>query len=208
MDTPAQIAAQIADAVQGLPADGVRKLIAIAGPPASGKSTVAEVLCDVLNARGCPAGLVAMDGFHLDDAILDERGLRNRKGAPETFDLAGFKALLARLAIEGEVIAPTFNRDLEASIGSSRVIAPAMEWIVVEGNYLLLDEPEWRDLAAVWDYSVALKVGADVTEARLVARWQQHGRADAAARDWIASNDMPNTHRVLEAFLPSDLVIS
>ena len=116
MTTPSDIAAAIADRAEALPKPPQRRnLIAVVGPPASGKTTVASTLLRVLNARGVPTGLVAMDGFHLDNTVLDARSLRARKGAPETFDLAGFSSLLTRLAVEDEVIAPTFDRARDAS---------------------------------------------------------------------------------------------
>ena len=208
MKTPSDIAAQIADAVQDVPSQGTRFLVAVAGPPASGKSTIAERLVQELTVRGRPAGLLGMDGFHIDNTILTERRLLARKGAPETFDLAGFKSILHRLSQEDEVIAPTFDRARDASIGSSSVISPDMGIVVVEGNYLLLDAPGWRDLHGVWDYRVKLDVPAEVTEQRLLKRWSDHGYSSQDAQTKIAGNDMPNTRRVSQECLPADLTIS
>lgn len=198
---PDQIASEIATRLQALPTGGGRQLIAIAGPPASGKSTVAEELCAQL---GPMAGLVAMDGFHLDNAILDARGLRPRKGAPETFDLAGFAALLRRLQTEDEVIAPRFRRDLDVSVGSAVVIEPGATFAIVEGNYLLLDAPGWRDLRSLWAFSAFLEVPEDALERRLMQRWSDNGYDPDAARQKVEQNDLPNAKLVLQNSMPGD----
>ncbi|MBT8415146.1 MAG: hypothetical protein KJO30_12525 [Boseongicola sp.] len=208
MTTPSDIAAQIADRVEALPRPQRRHLVALIGPPASGKTTVADALLNELNARGVPTGLIAMDGFHLDNSILDARGLRARKGAPETFDLAGFASLLARLTVEDEVIAPTFDRVRDASIGSSRVVSKDMSTVIVEGNYLLLDAPGWRDLAKHWTLSVMLAVPMDALEKRLMQRWRDFGFSEADARAKALGNDIPNARRVLEQSLPADVTLS
>ncbi|SMX24139.1 hypothetical protein [Boseongicola aestuarii] len=208
MTTPSDIAGAIADRAEALPKPQRRNLIAVVGPPASGKTTVASTLLRVLNARGVPTGLVAMDGFHLDNSVLDARGLRARKGAPETFDLAGFTSLLTRLAVEDEVIAPTFDRSRDASIGSSSVVTREMTTVIVEGNYLLLNEPGWRDLSKHWTLSVMLTVPVDELEQRLIQRWLQFGFSEDGARTKALDNDLPNARRVLENSLAADMTIA
>ena len=208
MPSPAEIAAQIADRVQTLAEPKLRNLIAVVGPPASGKTTLAAALHEALNARGVPTGLVAMDGFHLDNPVLEARGLRTRKGAPETFDLAGFASLLGRLTVEGEVIAPTFDRARDASIGSSSVVTPEMTTVIVEGHYLLLDEPGWRDLSAKWTHSVMLTAPIEELEKRLIQRWLQFGFTEADARVKALDNDLPNARRVLNNSRAADMTFS
>jgi len=208
MQTPEAIAAEIAKRLEDLPPADHRLLIAVAGPPASGKSTVAAELCNQLNAHGTRAGLVAMDGFHLDNAILDARGQRARKGAPETFDLSGFASLLSRLKAEDEVIVPRFSRDLDASIGSAIVISPEMTFAIVEGNYLLLDEPGWQALQPMWDFSAFLDVPEAELEARLTQRWHDHNLTPDEARAKIEDNDLPNARRVLTKSLAADYRVS
>jgi pantothenate kinase len=139
----------LTERARALVADGRRAVLGIAGPPAAGKTTLAEELVAAL-APAPPAGLTAghwvkhvpMDGFHLADVELDRLGLRDRKGAPGTFDTLGYAALLRRLlADEDDVIyAPGFERVIEQPIAGAIPIERPARLIVTEGNYLLLDE--------------------------------------------------------------------
>ena len=183
-----------------VPARGARRLIALAGPPASGKSPLAPRLADALGGA-----VVPMDGFHLDDTLLEPRGLLPRKGAPETFDQRGFARFIADLATGGEVFHPTFDRTREIAIAQSGVVPAECDTVVVEGNYLLLDAPGWRELAARWDLSVYLPVDPEVLEQRLIARWLGHGLPEQAARAKAMDNDIPNGARVAAALLDPDI---
>ena len=193
----------LAAKARGLKPKCRRTLIAIAGPPASGKSTLAAKLAKAL---GAGAAAVPMDGFHLDDSVLEARGLAGRKGAPPSFDAAGFVHAMRRLAQEPEVILPVFDRTREIAIAGVLVVGPECEIAVVEGNYLLLDAAPWRDLLPLWDLSLYQDVPEAELRRRLVARWQRHGKADA--EDWIETNDMPNARTVRDCRLPSDLVLT
>ncbi|MDE0695979.1 MAG: AAA family ATPase [Boseongicola sp.] len=194
----------VAEGIRALP-EGRRRLIAIAGPPGAGKSTLAAAL---VQALGPTAALVPMDGFHFDNDTLTARGLRNRKGAPETFDLEGLSSLLEQLIREDEAAIPAFDRALDKVVGSSTRVQAGHRWVIVEGNYLLLDEPGWRDLACQWDLSVYLDEPHDVLEERLVHRWLDLGLTLDDARAWALGNDIPNARRVAAARLPADLVLS
>ena len=194
----------IAEKVADLPRKAAqRNLIAVAGPPASGKSTLAEVLADRLP----DAQLVPMDGFHLDNAVLDQRGLRHRKGAPETFDLGGLRHMLTRLQTEPEVAYPKFDRALDRSIAGAGVVDETSQTIVIEGNYLLLDAPGWRDLTRFWDFSAYLSVPDAVLHERLMERWRTHGFSDTEAARKTHDNDLPNAHRIRDNLLPADLIV-
>ncbi|RUS58646.1 nucleoside triphosphate hydrolase [Pseudorhodobacter sp. E13] len=196
---------QITAAIAALPqTPGQRVLVAVAGPPGAGKSTLAEAIA----AQVPGAVVVPMDGFHLDNAILDARGLRPRKGAPETFDVAGFAALLARLKAEPEVIIPRFDRARDLAVAGAAVVGPADRILIVEGNYLLLQEAPWRDLARFWDVTVQIAVPMVELEARLIARWRGFGLSEAAARARALGNDIPNARRVLEQSGPADICVT
>jgi len=190
-----------------LPETDTRRLIAIAGPPASGKSTLAKALVEALCVKDHASQLLPMDGFHLDNATLDTRGLRARKGAPETFDLAGFNALLTRTKIETNLRAPAFDRTQDAVIEDAIPIDADTKALIVEGNYLLLDAPGWRDLHALWDFSVFLPVDTAELHHRLVNRWLHHGLSHSEAEAKAQGNDLPNAELVLTKSLPSDLTL-
>ncbi len=184
-----------------------RRLVALAGPPASGKSTTAEHLARAVSAAGRRAEVVPMDGFHLDNLELDKIGLRDRKGAPETFDIKSFTDLLEVISDGGACPYPTFDRAADATVPGGGHLHAATEIVVVEGNYLLLDAPGWRDLHGLWDLSIALTPPADVLRDRLVARWRDHGWTEARAHAWIEGNDLPNIRRVLTGSVPADITL-
>jgi pantothenate kinase len=181
-----------------------RLLVALAGPPGAGKSTTAAALTATL---GAGARAVPMDGFHLDDAVLEARGLRARKGAPETFDVSGFLHLLARLREEAEVAIPIFDRALELSRAAADVVGPCDRILVIEGNYLLLDESPWDRVAGLVDVTVWLDVPLEELDRRLRARWAFYGKTPVEARAWIDGNDMPNIRRTVAGSRPADFVI-
>ena len=181
-----------------------RFITALAGPPGSGKSTLAAAL---VAALGAGARAVPMDGFHYDDAVLDARGLRARKGAPETFDALGFIHLIRRLRTGEEVAIPIFDRSMELSRAGADVVTAGDRLLVVEGNYLLLDEAPWRDLAPLFDLTVWIDLPEAELDRRLVARWAHYGRDPVEARAWIDSNDMPNIRRVARGSRAADVVI-
>ncbi len=203
-----QNAAELAARIAALPESPARRrLAAIAGPPGSGKSTLAEAVVDKLVADGVKAVLMPMDGFHLDNRLLEPRGLLPRKGAPETFDFDGFSATLTRVRTDPSVILPVFDRTREIAIAGAEEITAETTHVVVEGNYLLLDEAPWDALAGLWDFSAFIDVDEAELERRLLRRWARHGYDEEAARQKALGNDIPNAHRVLGAVVAPDLTI-
>ena len=187
---------------------GSRKLVAVAGPPGSGKSSVSAALLDVLTEAGRGAAIVPMDGFHLDNRLLDQRGLRARKGSPDSFDAAGFLHLVRRIAAGEDVIYPCFDRARDIAIAGAAHMPASTEFIIFEGNYLLLDAPVWRDLHLIWDYTIRLDTPRDVLETRLLNRWLAHGLTEAEARARRDQNDLPNAELVLTRSADADLTLS
>lgn len=180
-----------------------RFVLGIAGAPASGKSTLAETL-----VRSVPAAqLLPMDGFHLDDDILMARGHRDRKGAPHTFDVSGFCAMLARLRSRETVFAPRFDRNLELSRAAAIEIPPDARIIVVEGNYLLHQDSGWEAVRPQLDACWFLDVDEAELDRRLMERWATHGKDPEAARAWIDGNDLPNARIVQKGRLLADRVL-
>lgn len=185
--------------------DHPRTLIALAGPPASGKSTLAPQLAEALSQAGRPTQVVPMDGFHLDDNLLEPRGLLPRKGAPETFDIRGFRRFLEDLATGGDILHPLFDRSREIALAQAGLVPEDCRTVIVEGNYLLLDAPGWRDLRSLWDLAVYLPVAPQVLEDRLLNRWRNLGLGDEVAQRKALSNDIPNGARVASALLSPDI---
>lgn len=190
-------------------ANGVQRLVAaIAGAPGSGKSTIAEALRADIAAHGETVAVVPMDGFHFDDRVLEARGLLPRKGAPETFDVAGFHHLLGRIvAREADIAIPVFDRSIEIARAGAAIVPAETRIILVEGNYLLLDEQPWTGLAPLFDLTVWLDVPLEELERRLIRRWLKHGFAGGAARQKALSNDIPNAERVAAGSRPADFVL-
>jgi pantothenate kinase len=179
------------------------RLLGITGAPGAGKSTLAAWLL----SSGAAAGIVPMDGFHYADVELVRRGLRDRKGAPETFDAEGYAALLGRVrAGEADVVAPSFERGSEQPLAGA-IAVPAAGPVVTEGNYLLLDEPRWAAVRTQVDVVWHVHVEESVRLERLVARHVRHGKSLEAAREWVQRVDQPNAVRVEARAEAADLVL-
>lgn len=181
--------------------DQGRTLVALSGPPGSGKSTVANRLQALITRDlGVSAVVVGMDGFHFDDAVLLARGAMTRKGAPHTFDVGGLAALLARLHAntESEVAAPVFDRALELSRAGALVVSREVRVVIVEGNYLLVTSTPWRALRPFFHLTARLKAPEEILTARLLQRWNDLGIPEADGRRRVEANDLPNGRLVEE----------
>lgn len=184
----------------------MRRLLGVVGPPGAGKSTLAaELAADA----GVPARVVPLDGFHLADRVLADLGVLDRKGAPETFDARGYAALLARLRAGGvTVYAPAFERDLEQPLAGAVAVPPEVELVVAEGNYLLLDRPEWRAVREHLDEVWYVDLPDDVRRARLVERHVRFGKSRAEAAAWVERVDEPNAALVVATRERADRVVA
>ncbi len=182
---------------------GRRSLVAIMGAPGSGKSTLASTLANQIDG----AAVLPMDGFHLDDSILEKRGLLTRKGAPETFDVGGLIALQNRLVGNDEdiIIAPSFDRSLEISRAGAIEIPAETRVILVEGNYLLLDQGRWPELSSTYSLTIMIDVSMDVLRARLMERWRGHGFDESASTAKVEGNDLPNAQLVIDQSVKADI---
>jgi pantothenate kinase len=191
-------------------ATGRRQLVALAGPPGVGKSTTAEALKAALNARNPGlADILPMDGYHFDDAVLHMRGHRPRKGAPHTFDLDGFAAMLVRVKADTgkDIAVPVFDRGLEIARAGGRIVSGATRIVLVEGNYLLLDAEGWRDLRPLFDVTVQISAPEATIVQRLLDRWTGIGLSPDALTAKMEENDLPNLRLVLAQSLAADFVL-
>ena len=177
-------------------AAGPRRLLGVVGPPGAGKSTLASLIA---LAQGERAQAVPMDGYHLAQVELERLGRAHRKGAPDTFDAAGYAALLQRLRAQAgnEVIyAPDFRREIEEPVAGALPVFAKTPLVITEGNYLLLDDPAWAPVADGLDEVWYLQVDTALRQERLAARHVRFGRTHEQALAWIAQTDEPNARRI------------
>jgi pantothenate kinase len=183
-----------------------RRILGITGAPGAGKSTLAAKLVAALPGR---AVVVGMDGFHYANTELARLGRADRKGAPDTFDAAGYVALLRRLHAAGPdtVYAPEFRREIEEPIGSAVPVPAEVPLVVTEGNYLLLDTPPWQEVRPLLDEVWFLRPSEDERLRRLVARHQAYGRGIAAANERALGSDQRNAELVAATDGRADRII-
>ena len=183
-----------------------RRVLGIAGAPGSGKSTLAE---SVAAEVGPDAVVVPMDGFHLTDEELVRLGRRQRKGAPDTFDVAGYVSLLRRLREETDhtVYAPDFDRHREISLAGAIAVRPEHRLVITEGNYLLLDTPGWGQVRPLLDEVWFVQGDEAARVDRLVRRHVVHGKAPQVAERWVATSDQPNAELVAGTRALADVVV-
>ncbi len=199
--------AALTDRARALADTGGRSVLGIAGPPGAGKSTLAERLVVALDGR---AALVPMDGFHLAAAELDRLGRADRKGAPDTFDAAGYTALLRRLRAPDPVhavYAPAFDRSLEEPVAGSLPVEPDVPLVVTEGNYLLLDDGPWAPVRGLLDEVWFLDLDPQVRVRLLVHRHVRHGQARHRAEEWVTRSDEANARLVERGRDRADLIV-
>lgn len=186
-----------------------RFIVAIAGPPGAGKSTLADELATALKTLGESAEVLPMDGFHMDNGVLQEKVLLTRKGAPETFDVRGFLDIIRAVRVaEGEVLVPVFDRYRELAIAAARIIDVSTRFVLVEGNYLLLDRAPWSSLEGQFDYAILISPPVATLEERLMDRWRGYGLSEEAARAKTQDNDLKNGALVRDHCRGADIILT
>jgi pantothenate kinase len=185
---------------------GRRRILGVIGPPGAGKS---RLTAELVGALAPAAVAVGMDGFHLANSVLAQLGRRDRKGAADTFDAAGYVALLRRLREPGgEVVyAPEFRREWEEAIAGAVPVAPSVPLVVTEGNYLLVDTGPWAAVRPLLDEVWYLEPDEDVRLDRLVRRHVAYGKSEQAARDWALGSDERNAALIRPTRDRADVVV-
>ena len=209
--------AELMDRARDRPPGSDRRLIGVVGSPGAGKTTLVEALLHALvsTVDDQPDGWVAhvpMDGFHLADVELSRLGRLHRKGAPDTFDAAGYAALLRRLhtthGTDETVYAPSFDRDLEQPVAGAIPVLPECRLVLTEGNYLLLDDDAWRHVRAQLDEVWFLDADDDVRRSRLVERHVRFGKAPTHAEAWVDEVDEPNARLITSTRDNADVLVA
>jgi len=198
--------AALVDRARRLVVPGARRLLGITGAPGAGKSTLAAAL---VAALGPDATLAPMDGYHLANVELARLGRADRKGAPETFDAAGYVALLRRLRDPGPdtVYAPEFRREIEEPVAGAIPVPPAVPLVITEGNYLLLDTVPWSAVRGLLDEVWYLEPDDAPRLDRLIRRHVEHGRSLERATEWVLRSDERNAEVIRATRDRADLVV-
>jgi len=204
---PPTLSIEIArERARALATAGRRRILGIAGTPGAGKSTLARRVVDDLH----PAAVyVPMDGFHLANHELLRLGRRDRKGAVDTFDAAGFVSMLERLrANAGEVVyAPSFLREYEEPIAGSIPVAPDVPLVVTEGNYLLVPDGAWGRVTPLLDETWYVEIDEELRIERLITRHAAYGKSADDARRWALGSDQVNASLVAATRSRADVVV-
>ena len=187
-----------------------RLIVGIFGSPGSGKSTFSGNLNRELNKiDGLMSKVVPMDGFHFDNKILADRNMLQFKGSPETFDTNGFISLLAKLQQqpENDYVIPIFDRELDLSRASARLIEKSTNILLIEGNYLMLNQAPWNRLQIFFDLTIKIESDRRILKDRLLKRWLDLGISKDQASEKIKQNDLPNSDLVENLSMPADLYV-
>jgi len=173
-----------------------RTIIGIVGKPGGGKSTLSKYLLKGMDPT--TVSLVPMDGFHLSNKVLKELGRSDRKGAPDTFDVNGFTALIKRIKLDSSdpIYYPVFDRSIEESIAAQGVVYPSTRVVIVEGNYLMHDRDGWQEISPLLDQSWYAFLDEDIRISRLISRHIAFGKDPESAKAWAKGSDQINAELI------------
>ena len=198
---------ELAEFIHGQAGSSKRFFVAIAGPPASGKTTLCDDLEQNLKAK-TSVSVVAMDGFHFDNEILKLKNLLDRKGSPDTFDVTSLYLLLTGLKTQTDELAvPVFDRENDLARSSAKLVHPDDQIILVEGNYLLCKTDPWNKLHAMFDHTISISSSIETLEQRLIQRWLDHKHTQEQAVTRANHNDLPNAKYVIEHSIPAHTTV-
>jgi pantothenate kinase len=173
-----------------------RTIVGIIGKPGGGKSTLSKYLLKGMDPT--LVSVVPMDGFHLSNKVLKELGRSDRKGAPDTFDVQGFKALIQRIKLDSvePIYYPVFDRSIEESIAAQGVVYPSTRVVIVEGNYLMHDRDGWQEISPLLDQSWYAFLDEDLRISRLISRHIAFGKDPESAKAWAKGSDQVNAELI------------
>jgi pantothenate kinase len=200
-------ALELIERARSLAEAGGRRILGITGAPGAGKSTLAAAIVAALGDR---ARLVGMDGFHLAQRELEALGRADRKGAADTFDAAGYVALLRRLRENADpvVYAPEFRREIEEPIACAVPVPREVPLVVTEGNYLLVAEGAWAGVRPLLDEAWYVDLDEQTRLERLIARHVAFGKEPGHAREWVLRSDQRNAELVATTRGRADVVVA
>jgi pantothenate kinase len=190
-----------------------RFIVGIAGGPGSGKSTFAVRLKELINSKSTKsnsdlAQIFPMDGFHRKNIELERSGLLSVKGAPETFDVAGYVSMLNRIRLGENLKAPIYSREAHDVIDNALPIEPHHKIIITEGNYLFVDMEGWCEIKDIIDLKIYIEAEKGVCEKRLLERHMRGGKTEAEALEKIKKVDMKNYDLIDQTKKYADKIIN